>query len=58
MERREMCTKFWSVNLKGIDHLKDLGIDTREVLEYILEECNGNVWIGFIWLKLGRNYRH
>jgi hypothetical protein len=28
----EMCTKFWSENLKGRDHLEDTSID-RKILE-------------------------
>jgi hypothetical protein len=28
-ERLEICTKFWSKNLKGRDHSDDLGIDGR-----------------------------
>jgi hypothetical protein len=33
-----MHTKFWSENLKRRDHLKDLDVDGRIILEYILEE--------------------
>jgi hypothetical protein len=31
-----MHTKLWSENLKGKDHLEDLGIDGRTILECIL----------------------
>jgi len=31
-----MPTKFWSENVKGRDHLKDLGVDGRILLEWIL----------------------
>jgi hypothetical protein len=27
--REKMCRKFWSENLKGRDHLEDIGIDGR-----------------------------
>jgi hypothetical protein len=31
--RDEVHTKFWSENLKGRDHLEDLGIDGKMILE-------------------------
>jgi hypothetical protein len=33
-----MYTEFWSENLKGRDHSKDLGIDRRITSEWILEK--------------------
>jgi hypothetical protein len=44
-ERREMCTKFWSKNLKGRDHSEDSGVDGEMILEWILEK-----WLG--WCEL------
>jgi hypothetical protein len=41
-------------NLKGRDHLEDLGIDGR-ILEWILGKQGGKVWNGFIWLRIGNN---
>jgi hypothetical protein len=35
-ERQELYTKFWLENLKGIDHLEDVGIDGRIILEWSL----------------------
>jgi hypothetical protein len=35
-ERREMHTKSWSENLKGIDHFEYLGVGGRAILEWIL----------------------
>jgi hypothetical protein len=29
------AAKFWSENLKGADHMKDLGVDGRIILERI-----------------------
>jgi len=34
-KRREMHTKFWLENLKGIDPLEDLGVDGKVILEWI-----------------------
>jgi hypothetical protein len=31
-----MRTKFWSENLKGREHLEELGVDGRIILEWIL----------------------
>jgi len=48
-----MYTKFWSQNLKGINHSEDLGIDGKIILEWIVGKQGGKVWPGFIWLKVG-----
>jgi hypothetical protein len=39
-------------NLKGKGHSKDLDIDGRIILMYVLEKCGGKVRIGFIWLRI------
>jgi len=49
-----MHTIFWSENLKGRDHLEDLGVDGK-ILEWILEKKGGKVLIGCIWLRRGTN---
>jgi hypothetical protein len=36
-----MITKFWSENLKVRDHMEDLCVDRRIMLEYILENRLG-----------------
>jgi len=33
-----MHTEFWSENLKGRDHFKDLGVDGRRILSVYLRE--------------------
>jgi len=43
-----MYTKFWSENLKGRDHLEDVGIG-GEILKWML----GKMGSGFIWLRIG-----
>jgi hypothetical protein len=37
----EMHTKFWLENLKGIDHLEDIGVGGSIVLEWILGRHGG-----------------
>jgi hypothetical protein len=36
--RNEKCMQVWSENLKGGDHLEDLGIDGKIILEWISEK--------------------
>jgi hypothetical protein len=36
--KEEMHTAFWSENLKERDHLKELGVDVKIILEWILEK--------------------
>jgi hypothetical protein len=36
-DMRSACD-IWSENLKGRDHLEDIGIDGRIILEYILRK--------------------
>jgi len=42
-------------NLKGRDHLEDLGIDERIITEWILGKQGKKLWTGFIWLKIGNS---
>jgi hypothetical protein len=48
-----MHTIYWLENLKGRDHSEDLGIDGKIILEWILGKQGGEVWTGFIWLRIG-----
>jgi hypothetical protein len=40
-------------NLKGRDHLEDLSIDGRIILELILGKYGRKVWTRCIWLRIG-----
>jgi len=40
-------------NLKGRDHLDDLGIDGKATLEWILGKWGEKVQTGYIWLRIG-----
>jgi hypothetical protein len=44
-------------NLKGRDHLEDVGVDGRIILERILGKKCGNFSTGFIWLRRGTSGR-
>jgi hypothetical protein len=47
----EKCTQNLSENLKGRNHLGDLGTDGR-ILQQGLK-----MWTGFIWLRIGTSGR-
>jgi len=60
-----MHTKLWLDNLKGRDHLEQLGIDGGMMMmmmmmmtEWSLEKQGGKAWTGFIWLRIGTSGRH
>jgi hypothetical protein len=57
MGKREMYTKFLSENQKGRNHLEDLVVAGKIVLEWILGKRSGKVWTGFIWLRKGTSAR-
>jgi hypothetical protein len=33
--------------------LEDVGVDCKMILEWFLEKCDGRLWIGFVWLRMG-----
>jgi hypothetical protein len=39
------CVQGFVGNLRERSHLKDLGIDGRIILKWILNTCNGEAWI-------------
>jgi hypothetical protein len=47
-----MYAKFWSGNLKGRNHMEDLGVDVTIKLEWILGKWGGKVWTGCIWPRI------
>jgi hypothetical protein len=51
--RREMRAKFWSGRLKGRDRLKDVGVDGKIILEWILRKYCGKIWTGCMRLRTG-----
>jgi hypothetical protein len=44
---------FGRQTLNGRDHLKDLGLDGRIILEWILYKQSGRFWTVYIWLTIG-----
>jgi hypothetical protein len=46
-------TWFWWGDLVARDHLEDLGIDRRIILEWIFTKWNGEAWTGLFRLSRG-----
>jgi hypothetical protein len=49
---RRVAYRFWLGNLRAIDHLDDLHIDGRIILEWIIK-CDKVAQIGLICLRTG-----
>jgi hypothetical protein len=47
-----MHVKFWLENPKERDHLEDLGVGERIILEYILGTWSRKLWTRFTWLRI------
>jgi len=39
--------------MKENDHSEEVGVDGKIILEWILRKRGGDVWTGFMWLKVG-----
>jgi len=48
-----MHTIFWLGILNGRDHSRDLGVDGKLILYWILGKQVGKLWTGCIWLRVG-----
>jgi len=44
-----ICWKTWIVR----DHLGDLGVDGRIIVNWILKKWDVRLWTGFIWRRTG-----
>jgi hypothetical protein len=51
-ERTGTHTGFGGGNMKGKDHLEDLGVDGRITLILIFKKWEGRGGTGFIWLRI------
>jgi hypothetical protein len=47
-----MYTIFWFENMKGRDHLEDLGVD-EEMSEWFLGNLSGKLWTEIMRLRIG-----
>jgi hypothetical protein len=49
--------KYYSENLNKRNHLGDLGVNERVILNYILNKHDVMMWTKFIWLRIGTSNR-
>jgi hypothetical protein len=47
-----MNTKFLVVSLNGREHSKDLCVDGKIILKWILGKYGSRMWIGFMWVRM------
>ena len=50
LETGEVHAGFWWDNLR--DHFEDLDVDGRLIFEWIFRKWDGEVWTGFLWIKI------
>jgi hypothetical protein len=51
-ERGELLPGFWYGDLKDRDHFKDLSINGRIILQWVLNEEDWREWSSLTWLKI------
>jgi len=51
--KREVCTGFWSGNVKVRGRTQDLVVDGRSVLKWVVKQSDGRLWTELMWLKVG-----
>jgi hypothetical protein len=51
--RDEKCLQYFGWKTEGRDYSEHLDVDGRIILEWILGKYVGNLWAGFIWLRIG-----
>ena len=58
MGRWEAYTGFWWGNLKERDHLGITGVNGIIILRWIFRKCDGGLWTGSSWLRIGTGGWH
>jgi hypothetical protein len=49
---------FGGEDLRGEDHLNDLGVDGKIILRWFFSKWDVQAWTGLIWLGIGTGGRH
>jgi hypothetical protein len=52
-EKIKIHAKLLSRKMKEKDHLEDVNVTGRIILNWILKECNINRYTWFIWFRIG-----
>ena len=47
----QLQTAFWWGDLRERDHLEDLGVDGRVILNWTFKTWAGKAWTRLIWLR-------
>jgi hypothetical protein len=50
---RETHSGFLYVKVRDKDHLEELGVEGKIILELMLKKSSGWAWTEFIWLRIG-----
>ena len=58
MGRGEVRTGFWWGSPRERDHLEDLGVDRKVILELIFRKWDVRAWTGSSWLWIGTGGGH
>jgi hypothetical protein len=45
-------TEFWWGDLMERDHLEELGVDGKVILEWMFKKWDGESWTGLLWLRI------
>jgi len=52
LETGEVHAGFWWDNLRERDHFEDLDVDGRLIFKWIVRKWDGDVWTGFLWIRI------
>jgi len=50
--RKELHARFLVWKREGKNHLRDLGLDVRIILQWTLKKFDRRAWTGFVWLHI------
>jgi hypothetical protein len=53
MGRRRTCIGYWWESQGERDHYEDLDVGGWIILGWFLERCDGVMWTGLVWLRIG-----
>jgi hypothetical protein len=57
MGEKRNTHKILAAKYERIDYVKDLGVNGKIILKWILGKQGGKIWTGCIWLRIGTSGR-